>query len=656
MEISQLRELQNHFEAGRVSTPEAQQLFKQSEELTSQFQQKFNRDKLRSMTLQEYVVGYKNRDSFCYWLQYKTSKVGEIFVGGAALSFGVYYSKPDGAYKIPEGDSSKVVSEDDAVKQLEKIKAGLIEILNFAERKDFAEMWRVSQQLPIDLQVIGKILTLYFPDKYLGVFSNRHVDKCLEEFGLIRTKITDLNIFEKRAILLDFKEKDAIMKNWGNRKYVDFLYKEILRNEPAEVSYFILRTGGGDYADKPETKYNFKEGIPGSNQLRSAENNGRFVYLEKGAFYGKGRIGKIAAYDKEGTTYYNAEVIDYEKIGPVQFDDTSSKLGFKSIGQAGILKISEADFKTIIESKITRIKAAPSIEQLSLITFIPKEQIQEWEMLLEERKQIIFYGPPGTGKTFVAENFTKYFVGNNGKMELVQFHPSYSYEDFVEGIRPKIATGTTQVTYEFSKGILKELCDLAIEKPERRFVLLIDEINRGNIAKIFGELIHCLEYRGENHKVLLPYTQKHFYMPNNLYIIGTMNSADRSIALVDYALRRRFCFIDFMPDEQILRKWLDQNNITIDKDKIIEFLHKINQKIRDDEKLGKHFQIGHSYFMREKLDQKELERIWKYNILPLLEEYYFEDEEAIKDMKKTFGDVFSPAAVEVDVSEPTVEK
>lgn len=241
----------------------------------------------------------------------------------------------------------------------------------------------------------------------------------------------------------------------------------------------------------------------------------------------------------------------------------------------------------------------------------------------------------------MAENFAQYFVGNNGELKIVQFHPSYSYEDFVEGIRPKIANGSTQIEYEFNTGILKALCQIAISNPKKKFVLLIDEINRGNIAKIFGELIHCLEYRGEDHKVLLPYTQQKFFIPNNLYLIGTMNSADRSIALVDYALRRRFCFIDFMPDEQILQKWLDQNNISVDKGKVIDFLHKINLKIREDEKLGKHFQVGHSYFMRKNLDQKKLEAILKYNIIPLLEEYYFEDEEAIKDVQKEFDDIFN---------------
>ena len=195
-----------------------------------------------------------------------------------------------------EAGQSKVVSEDEAAKKLDRIKTGIIEILSLAERKDFAGMDRVSKQVPFDQQFIGKILTLYIPDKYLGVFSNRHLDTLVKSFGLSNVEKISLNIFEKRDLLLEFKEKDEIMKNWPNRKYVNFLYKEILNNGPAEISYFILRTSGGEYVEQPGLIYNFKEGIPGYKQLKSAEDSARFVYLENGFFYGKGKIKIILSH------------------------------------------------------------------------------------------------------------------------------------------------------------------------------------------------------------------------------------------------------------------------------------------------------------------------------------------------------------------------
>jgi DNA polymerase III delta prime subunit len=650
MDISNLREQQNHFETGRASTSEAQQLYKQSEELVSQFQQKFSLNKLRSMTLEDYVEGHQSKDSFCYWLEHKTDPVGKFMPGGSGYGFNVYYSQKKGAYIIQEGNQGKTVSIDEASKRLEIIKTGLIELLNFAETKDFVELRRISKQLQLGQHTIGKILCLYFPDKYLSLFSNRHMNEFLNIFGLLDEGTKSSDAFEKREILLAFKEKDQIMKNWSNRKYVDFLYREIFKNE--QESYFILRTGGGEYSDEPENKYNFKEGIPGSVQLRNSERKAQFVYLQEGNFYATGSIGKISSYNKDQVVCYDAEIQDYKKIGPVRYNDVNNKLSIETLGQAGIIQISKQDFQTIV-SQLTvppvKVPKSQTLQQLSANIFYAEELIADWATLLEERKQIIFYGPPGTGKTFVAENFGRHFLGNNGEMRIIQFHPSYSYEDFVEGIRPKITkgnNGSAQVEYEFNIGVLKALCQSAINNSEKKFILLIDEINRGNIAKIFGELIHCLEYRGEDHKVLLPYTQEEFFIPNNLYLIGTMNSADRSLALVDYALRRRFCFIAFMPDEQILQKWLDQNKISVDKGKLIDFLHKINLKIREDEKLGKHFQVGHSYFMRKNLDRKKLEGILNYNILPLLEEYYFEDEEAIKDVQKVFNDSFNSSSTQ----------
>lgn len=653
IEITKLRELQNHFETTRVNTEEAKNLYTECEKITKQFQQKFSIEKLHSMTLDDYVVGHGSHDSFCYWVERTTDSVGRLLPGGAGNAYNVYFSRKNNSYIIHQGNKGKVVTEDEARKQLDLIKSNLIELLKAAETKNFEKIRQISKQLPLDQHVVGKILSLYFPQKYLGLFSIRHMDEYIVSFGLLDESIKNADAFEKRELLLKFKEQDEIMKNWPNRKYTDFLYKEIRKTEPKEKSYFILRTGGGGYSDQQELKYNFKEGIPGYKQLTAAEDNGNFVYLENGLFYGKGEIGKIKSYEKEGTKYFDAQIQNYEKMEPVPLKNISTKLSI-SLGQSGIIKLSETDFQTITGHSNISVGAsqeAVTLQQLSANILIPEETISEWVDLLEERKQLIFYGPPGTGKTFVAEKFGKYIVGNNDEIQIVQFHPSYSYEDFVEGIRPKIASGdstSNQVEYEYNLGILKRLCQLAIENPQRKFVLLIDEINRGNIAKIFGELIHCLEYRGEEHKVMLPYTQEKFYIPNNVYFIGTMNSADRSIALVDYALRRRFCFIDFMPEEQILQSWLDKNNIMIARDEVVEFLHRINLKIREDEKLGKHFQIGHSYFMRKNLDKKKLENILKYNIIPLLEEYYFEDQDAIKEVQKIFAEIFNPPQNSVD--------
>jgi 5-methylcytosine-specific restriction protein B len=260
--------------------------------------------------------------------------------------------------------------------------------------------------------------------------------------------------------------------------------------------------------------------------------------------------------------------------------------------------------------------------------------------LLDEKKQIIFYGPPGTSKTYVAKKFSEYFVhGKKENVEILQFHPSYSYEDFVEGIKPRLSIEGEATGFIKQPGILKNLVEKCIINPDENFVLIIDEINRGNISKIFGELIYLLEYRNE--KVHLTYSpNEEFYIPDNLYIIGTMNSADRSIAFVDYALRRRFYFIDFYPDaenQDILKKWFVKKGIKqAYQNNVSELMREINIEIST--KLGREYQIGYSYFMHE-LDYEKTKRIIDYAIIPLVEQYFFgkkENVDVIKNICNTY--------------------
>ena len=178
--------------------------------------------------------------------------------------------------------------------------------------------------------------------------------------------------------------------------------------------------------------------------------------------------------------------------------------------------------------------------------YLPLAWPQEVVDLLEEKGQVVFYGPPGTGKTFVALVLAEEITRDGGQFRIVQFHPSYSYEDFVGGFRPVEDDGVYGVRYRRTDGPLRELAATAAGDPAHPYVLIVDEINRGNIPKIFGELLFLLEYRQK--AVRLQYwPEQEFSLPNNLFLIGTMNTADRSIALVDAALRRRFYFVPFIP-------------------------------------------------------------------------------------------------------------
>lgn len=250
--------------------------------------------------------------------------------------------------------------------------------------------------------------------------------------------------------------------------------------------------------------------------------------------------------------------------------------------------------------------------------------LQDCIDLLRHRRQLIFYGPPGTGKTYLAQELARH-VTDESKIKLVQFHPAYSYEDFFEGFRPKSSDGG-HITFELKPGPLRLLVNDAIANPDVAHVLIIDEINRGNLPKIFGELYFLLEYRDRS--IDLMYSAgsgEAFSLPKNIFVIGTMNTADRSIALVDAALRRRFAFLPLHPSEEptsgILRKWLKAKGRPTD---LADLHEALNARISDQD-----FSIGPSYFMRERLladhTGAALRLMWRTDILPLLEEHHYGD-------------------------------
>lgn len=275
-----------------------------------------------------------------------------------------------------------------------------------------------------------------------------------------------------------------------------------------------------------------------------------------------------------------------------------------------------------------------TLDRLISETFLEKEFFESLERILNYKKQIIIYGPPGTGKTFVAREFSKYLISKygGGKWNLIQFHPSYTYEDFIEGIKPNLVGDN--IVYRLIPGIFKEVCNDASRDANKQYILIIDEINRGQISRIFGDIIYCLEYRAD--EVKLPYSKDLFKIPENLILIGTMNSTDRSIAFLDYALRRRFAFYEFYPQEEILRKFfLKYKPIKLNAERIIKFFRDLNIQITKE--LGKEFQIGQSYFMRKSFADSDLVLIWKYTIKPLLEEYFFSDKAKMQNFEELYN-------------------
>ena len=395
-------------------------------------------------------------------------------------------------------------------------------------------------------------------------------------------------------------------------------------------------------------------------------------------FFNKLGVEELPTYKNEinyGTSkVYKAYIVNQEKFNDVDFQDEVYN-DFKNLFEYYLAYAKyitcEKNWSRITESreelKVAYEKELNKILETMKDTLKFKKIIRTENETKENPIQIkkdftfplnsILYGPPGTGKTYnsvfysvgiIEKNESIFKLKNDDEVfkkfkeykdrdliKFITFHQSYGYEDFIEGIRPQLENESKDLNYVIHSGIFKDMCNKAKSDKENNYVLIIDEINRGNISKIFGELISLIEpskREGEKEEmeVILPYSKESFTIPKNLYIIGTMNTVDRSIALLDIALRRRFKFIEIMPQYNILK---DVENI-----KIASLLSTINEKIEFF--FDREHTIGHSYFLNINTFD-DLVNVFKNSILPLLQEYFYDDFEKIKSIFDNNGFISS---------------
>lgn len=339
------------------------------------------------------------------------------------------------------------------------------------------------------------------------------------------------------------------------------------------------------------------------------------------------------------------EVIEFKKIEefkqPVTWAELQSAPALKNCepiesNQGSLFTVTEDEFefiRSIIDERnlaTPAVKAVPFTKADALAgLFMPETQLDLILARLKQKKALVLQGPPGVGKTFVAKRLAYTLMGqkDDHRVALVQFHPSYGYEDFIQGYRPSRGGGL-----ERRDGVFYEFARLARNDPDHDWFFIIDEINRGNLAKIFGELLMLLEAdkRGPEHVVSLTYSEKgeQFYLPSNLHVIGTMNTADRSLAMVDYALRRRFAFVTLEPavNSSAFGDWLTAAGASKALlDQIRTAVGVLNAAIDKERDLGERFRIGHSFFCPapgQKPDVQWYRDIIHTEIKPLLEEYF----------------------------------
>lgn len=538
------------------------------------------------------------------------------------LSCGVYYSKNNAEIK------NRIIHN------LEKYKDELNKYITkdfFEEMTIFDEHYNPNQKERITYEAnnIDELVDL-FKEKGINVGKIYQKEEVIQEKAKIKDKIKVL--FEKLVPLYIMGISDNPL--------------EILKDYYEEnIQYWriILPLDTKEHVVWPNCK---KEGLIAVGYLENPQapdvakmRNKMKIGDKIIAYLEKGRVGGIGTITGEFEDYSDAKPADEDLFNGdfwrrrrVNWDYLLENGKFWQIkdkmpgGRTTVFELSKEQYDDILKE----IGIIPPSDYEDRYTkegilgeiFISEKEFDQIIKLLKysQKKQIILQGPPGTGKTFIAQRIAKYITQNENRIEIVQFHPSYSYEDFIEGYRPK-GSG-----FELSDGIFKIFCKKAKEDQNNEYVLIIDEINRGNLPKIFGELLYLLEYRKES--VELTYSQEKFSLPENLYIIGTMNTADRSLAIMDYALRRRFYFVNLHCNLEKLGDWLKGKKCDIDVGLLLNAIKNMNDEISN-EMHCRDYDIGHSYFMREKLDKESLREIIIFSIEPLLHEYFFDKNEKI---------------------------
>lgn len=334
--------------------------------------------------------------------------------------------------------------------------------------------------------------------------------------------------------------------------------------------------------------------------------------------------------------------IDYATVKEVA---ELQQMEFMTNSNGSFFRLTEREYDLILDlvrdsnedPALGHAAEAYTVEDFSREVFMTEECRRDLARLIRIKKNVILQGAPGVGKTFVARRMAYMLMGEKDESRLccVQFHQNYSYEDFVMGYKP------SGDTFVLKKGIFYDFCIRAKNNPDKEYFFIIDEINRGNLSKIFGELLMLIEcdYRGET--LTLPYSGEKFHVPGNIRIIGLMNTADRSLAMIDYALRRRFSFFDMTPgfDSDGFKRYMSQMNHP-GFNRLILLIKKLNEAIVADDSLGAGFEIGHSYFCGQtEITDEWLRSVVRYDVIPMLREYWFDNRRKVEEWSNELNTV-----------------
>ena len=648
------------------------------QQLYNEFLKNFPLDSLKGMTLEQYT-GYQRKDTFCYWIETRTSGLGG-FGGGSSYKFGIYQHNPE-AYlpndpRIKRSDKYSWLEKYHATSAEEaflKVREHIVNIATWADKQDFDA---IDHDTFLGPSYKWKIAFLYSHQSIVPVYKRKMLDDLAELQGMNNPKkhsVPEIQQFlmDKKGDIDVFTYSDklfAAYSKYGGTVGSDEDDEEEQEIDTPSTGYFWLNANPSIWSIKSKK-------IGEEQSYTNKNDNGKLRSRQK-CFKQIKPGDKVIGYETSPTLQvlaifevtqglhstgneqcFNFKIKEFAKF-PVPWYAIKNR---KELGNCEVVKnhqgslfsLKKDEFDVLVSMMRNGFDGAQAqildddpesdaVESYSFKKdpdkpFISVDDFEHIKRQLLFSHNIILQGAPGVGKTFLARKVAYDIMGvkDDTKIEMVQFHQSYSYEDFIEGILP------SEKGFSTEKGIFYKFCKKADRDQNSKYFFIIDEINRGNMSKIFGELMMLIEgdKRSPQYSVTLTYSKERFYVPENVYIIGCMNTADRSLAHIDYALRRRFAFIQLKPEFGETFKSMLNGKVSDDFcDNICKRLNAANSIIEHDELLGAGKMIGHSYFCNTKgLTPKNQQQWWDdimtYQVLPYIEEICFDEEQTMGNIK-----------------------
>ncbi len=670
--------------------PEWIAFIRKADTLHENFINHFGIEHLKSLSGKELLTSLfyndkGNKLNLCYVLE-MDKDMREIFgsiAGGAAYKFGLFFHKKTQSWTCGSPAKPVKLTENEAIQKAEEIRNDLVEgaeiISSFGPLNSTADYEQLYKQLEhisgINTVWRMKYYQMLFPILFAPFYGQdiqldvlHFLNQTPSEIPFIR--MGQIALFSKKCNIPGIvfghiwgrstnhnnKSNDSETNTLSDKKHklhywMYTVFDDTSWMECQQKEIMVLGMNDiGDYSQydskeslRQELISTYDNSTSRKNQALMAWNfanklaiNDVIFAKRSNTLVGKGIVTGDYIFDDSRQEYKNIRTVKWLQIG--EWEHPGKSVAKRLTDITPYTDYIEKLITIFTPDELDDVDTQPEVDypEYSSADFLSDVYMseQDYETLvnvLKMKKNIILQGAPGVGKTFTAKRLAYSIIGskNPDRVQMIQFHQSYSYEDFIEGYRP------TENGFTIKKGSFYKFCKLAEDDDENDYFFIIDEINRGNLSKIFGELFMLIEKDKRGIELQLLYSDENFSVPPNVYIIGMMNTADRSLAMLDYALRRRFSFFTMKPGFNTIGFQTYQDSLKSDAfKKLISCIKQLNSKIAADISLGEGFCIGHSYFCgltAKTATVQTLTSIIEYELIPLLKEYWFDEPEKIID-------------------------